>query len=174
MTMRYYDFHDSPHGRMLLVASDDGLTGVYFDGQKYHPQLEAGWRHDARHAPLRQAKRELAEYFDGERKRFETALAPEGTPFQRAVWKAISTVGFGKTITYGELAQRAGCPGSARAAGAATGRNPISIIVPCHRIVGSNGSLTGYAGGLEKKRALLALEGATADLLPAAGTTTQS
>ena len=76
------------------------------------------------------------------------ALAPEGTPFQRSVWKAISTVGFGKTIAYGELAQRAGCPGSARAAGAATGRNPIGIIVPCHRIVGSNGSLTGYAGGL--------------------------
>ena len=171
--MRYYDFYDSPHGRMLLVASDDGLTGVYFDGQKYHPQFEAGWRHDARHAPLRQAKRELAEYFGGERKRFETALAPEGTPFQRAVWKAISTVGFGKTITYGALAQLAGSSGSARAAGAATGRNPIGIIIPCHRIVGSNGSLTGYAGGLERKRALLALEGAnaespTADLLPAA------
>ena len=171
--MRYYDFYDSPHGRMLLVASDDGLTGVYFDGQKYHPQLEAGWRHDARHAPLRHARRELSEYFGGERKRFETALAPEGTPFQRAVWNAISTVAFGKTITYGELAQRAGCSGSARAAGAATGRNPIGIIVPCHRIVGSDGSLTGYAGGLERKRALLALEGATAesptaDLLPAA------
>jgi methylated-DNA-[protein]-cysteine S-methyltransferase len=173
MTMRYYDFYDSPHGRMLLVASDDGLTGVYFDGQKYHPQIEAGWRHDARCAPLRQAKRELAEYFGAERRRFETALAPEGTPFQRAVWKAISAVGFGKTITYGELARQAGCPGSARAAGAATGRNPIGIIVPCHRIIGSNGSLTGYAGGLERKRALLALEGATAksptaDLLPAA------
>ena len=166
--MRYYDFYDSPHGRMLLVASDDGLTGVYFDGQKYHPQLEAGWRHDARHAPLRQAKCELAEYFGGERKRFETALAPEGTPFQCAVWKAISTVGFGKTITYGELARRAGFPGSARAAGAATGRNPIGIIVPCHRIVGSNGSLTGYAGGLEKKRALLALESGIPDLLSAA------
>lgn len=170
--MRCYDLYESPYGRILLVASDAGLSGVYFDGQKYHPQLEAGWRHDARHAPLRQAKRELAEYFGGERKRFETALAPEGTPFQCTVWKAISTVDFGITITYGELARRAGFPDSARAAGAATGRNPIGIIVPCHRIVGSNGSLTGYAGGLEKKRALLALEGAhaespTADLLPA-------
>lgn len=161
--MRYYDLYESPHGRILLVASDKGLSGVYFDGQKYHPQLAAGWRHDARHAPLRQAKRELAEYFGGERKRFETALAPEGTSFQCAVWKAISTVDFGTTITYGELARRAGSPGSARAAGAATGRNPIGIIVPCHRIVGSNGSLTGYAGGLEKKRALLALEGANAE-----------
>jgi methylated-DNA-[protein]-cysteine S-methyltransferase len=84
------------------------------------------------------------------------------------VWKAISTVGFGKTITYGELARRAGCPGSARAAGAATGRNPIGIIVPCHRIVGSNGSLTGYAGGLDRKRALLALESGIPDLLAAA------
>jgi methylated-DNA-[protein]-cysteine S-methyltransferase len=171
--MRCYDFYESPHGRILLVASNAGLSGVYFNGQKYHPQLEATWRHDTGNALLRQAKRELAEYFGGERKRFEIALAPEGSPFQRQVWKAISTVEFGTTITYGELARRAGCPGSARAAGAATGRNPIGIIVPCHRIVGSNGALTGYAGGLDKKRALLALEGATtqsrtADLLRAA------
>ena len=165
--MHYYDYYESPHGRMLLVASGEGLSGVYFDHQKYLPQVE-GWRCDARHAPLRQAKQELSEYFGGERKRFETALAPEGTPFQLAVWKAISTVGFGKTITYGELARRAGCPGSARAAGAATGRNPIGIIVPCHRIVGSNGSLTGYAGGLDRKRALLSLESGIPELLAAA------
>jgi len=126
------------------------------------------WRRDARHAPLRQAKSELAEYFGGERERFETALAPVGTRFQRSVWKAISTVGFGETISYRELARRAGCAGSERAAGAATGRNPISIIVPCHRIVGSNGSLTGYAGGLERKRALLALESGIQELLAAA------
>ena len=166
--MCYYDFYESPHGQMLLVAADEGLSGVYFDGQKYLPRVEPEWRRDARHAPLRQAKRELAEYFGGERERFETALAPEGTPFQRSVWKAISTVGFGETITYGELASRAGCAGSARAAGAATGRNPISIIVPCHRIVGSNGNLTGYAGGLDRKRALLALESGIPDLLAAA------
>ena len=123
---------------------------------------------DARHAPLRQAKRELAEYFHGERKRFETALAPEGTPFQRSIWNAISTVDFGTTITYGELAGRAGFPGSARAAGAATGRNPLTILVPCHRIVGSSGGLTGYAGGLARKRALLALESGIPELLSAA------
>ncbi len=163
--MRYYDFYDSPQGRMLLVANDEGLCGVYFDGQKYHPQVAPQWRRDAHHALLRQTQRELAEYFGGERKRFETALAPEGTPFQRAVWKAISSVGFGHTITYGELAIRAGCPGSARAAGAATGRNPVGIIVPCHRIVGANGSLTGYAGGLDRKRALLALESGIPELL---------
>src|SRR5713226_2590874 len=128
--MRYYDIYESPQGRMLLVASGEGLSGVYFDGQKYLPQVEPDWRRDARHAPLRQAKRELAEYFGGERKRFEPAPAPEGTPFQQAVWKAISAVGFGKTITYSELALHAGFPGCARAAGAATGRNPIGIIVP--------------------------------------------
>ena len=166
--MHYYDLYESPHGEMLLVANGAGLAGVYFDSQKYLPQVEQDWRRDARHAPLRQAKRELAEYFGGERKRFETALAPEGTPFQRSVWKAISSVGFGDTITYAELARRAGFPGSARAAGAATGRNPISIIVPCHRIVGSNGRLTGYAGGLDRKRALLALESGIPELLAAA------
>jgi methylated-DNA-[protein]-cysteine S-methyltransferase len=166
--MHYYDLYESPHGQMLLVANGEGLSGVYFAGQKYLPQVEPDWRWDARHAPLCQAKRELTEYFGGERKRFETALAPEGTPFQQALWKAISTVGFGKTITYSELALHAGFPGSARAAGAATGRNPISIIVPCHRIVGSNGSLTGYAGGLDRKRALLALESGIPELLAAA------
>ena len=170
MNMRYYDFYDSPHGRMLLVATDEGLKGVYFDGQKYHPRPEAEWRSEPGHPILRQAARELAAYFGGERRGFTTPLAPAGTPFQRAVWRAISTVAFGRTITYGELARRCGYPGSSRAAGAATGRNPLTIVVPCHRIVGSDGSLTGYAGGLERKRALLALEGAraespTADLL---------
>ena len=161
--MRYYDIYESPHGRMLLVATEDGVSGVYFNRQKYFPDTKKEWKRDGRHAPLKQLKRELQEYFAGKRKRFEVALDPDGTPFQRSVWKAISTVGFGKTITYGELAARAGCPGSARAAGAATGRNPVGIIVPCHRIVGSNGSLTGYAGGLNRKRALLVLEGVGRD-----------
>lgn len=165
--MKRYDFYDSPHGRMLLVAGGDGLAGVYFDGQKYHPGLDPGWRRDAGHAPLAQAKRELAEYFAGERRRFETPLAAEGTPFQQSVWRAISGVAFGDTITYDALARSAGCPGSARAAGAATGRNPLTILVPCHRIVGANGSLTGYAGGLARKRALLALESGIPELLPA-------
>jgi methylated-DNA-[protein]-cysteine S-methyltransferase len=164
MNMRYYDTFQSPQGRMLLVANDDGVSGVYFVGQKYFPEKEKEWKRDPDHAPLRQVKRELAEYFAGKRKRFEVALAPEGTPFQRSVWKAISSVGFGKTLTYAELAGKAGFPGSARAAGAATGRNPISVIVPCHRIVGSDGSLTGYAGGLNRKRALLVLEGVECEL----------
>jgi methylated-DNA-[protein]-cysteine S-methyltransferase len=159
MTMRYYDTYESPHGKMLLVATEDGIAGIYFDGQKYFPKKEKEWKRDPDHAPLKKAKRELQEYFAGRRKQFEVALDPEGTPFQRSVWKAISRVAFGRTISYGELARLAGEPGSARAAGAATGRNPISIIVPCHRIMGADGSLTGYAGGLNRKRALLALEG---------------
>lgn len=157
--MLAYDTYQGPQGPMLIAATEKGLAGVYFKGQKHFPKTR-NWRRDARHPVLRQAKRELAEYFAGKRRRFEVRLDPEGTPFQRAVWKAISRIGFGRTTTYGALAAKAGRPGSARAAGAATGRNPIGIIVPCHRIVGANGSLTGYAGGLNRKRALLALEGA--------------
>jgi methylated-DNA-[protein]-cysteine S-methyltransferase len=158
MSMRYYDVYDSPQGRMLLVASAAGLSGAYFDGQKYLPKQADGWKRSSEHAPLARAKQQLEAYFAGRLRRFELPLDPDGTPFQRAVWTAISSVLFGETISYGELARRAGRAGSARAAGAATGRNPIGIIVPCHRIVGSNGSLTGYAGGLERKQALLALE----------------
>lgn len=157
--MLYYDYYQSPRGRILLVADDRTLRGVYFAGQKYHPRIDKKWKRTGEHEPLCRAKHELSEYFGGKRRRFTIKLAPQGTPFQRAVWKAIAGVRFGQTIAYAELAERAGYPGSARAAGAATGRNPIGIIVPCHRIVGSNGSLTGYAGGLAKKRALLALEG---------------
>jgi methylated-DNA-[protein]-cysteine S-methyltransferase len=156
--MTYYDYYTSPQGRMLLVADDKAITSVSFIGQKYAPRVARDWAHDGRHAPIARAKRELAEYFAGRRTRFSVKLAPHGTPFQRKVWQAIARVGFGKTIAYAELARRAGRAGSARAAGAATGRNPIGVIVPCHRIVGSNGALTGYAGGLAKKRALLALE----------------
>ena len=155
--MLAYDQFETPQGTMLATATDNGLAGVYFKGQKHFPK-QRDWRRDARHPMLRQAKRELAEYFAGRRKRFDVALDPQGSVFQRSIWKAISKVGFGRTLTYGELAQRAGHPGSARAAGAATGRNPLSVIVPCHRIMGANGSLTGYAGGLSRKRALLELE----------------
>jgi methylated-DNA-[protein]-cysteine S-methyltransferase len=168
MIMTCYDVFDGPQGGMLLIASDEGLAGVHFARQKHHPGLRKEWKRDPQNKLLKQAKRELLEYFAGRRKRFEVALAPEGTAFQRAVWKAIAKVGFGETISYGELARRAGHPGSARAAGAATGRNPIGIIVPCHRIMGADGSLTGYAGGLARKRALLALEGIGRDLLSAA------
>lgn len=157
--MLSFDQFETPQGTMLVTATGKGLAGVYFKGQKHFPKKRE-WRRDARHPVLRQARRELMEYFAGKRQRFDVALDPQGTVFQRSIWKAISKVGFGRTLTYGELAQRAGHAGSARAAGAATGRNPLSIIVPCHRIMGSGGSLTGYAGGLGRKRALLSLEGA--------------
>ena len=166
--MYYYDYYESPCGRMLVVATDHALAGIHFEGEKYYPPIGADWRHDGSPALLRRTIRELTEYFAGERKRFDIPLAPEGTRFQQSVWRAIGTVGFGETITYGELARRAGCPSSVRAAGAATGRNPLTIVVPCHRIIGANGSLTGYAGGLHRKRALLALESGIPDLLSAA------
>ena len=157
--MRYYDTYDSPIGGMLLAATEAGLAGVYFDRQKHHPGKGRDWERDPANPHLKRAKAQLAEYFAGKRKKFDVALDPAGTDYQKAIWKAIYGVPFGQTISYGELARRAGFPEGARAAGAATGRNPIGIIVPCHRIMGANGSLTGYAGGLNKKRALLALEG---------------
>jgi methylated-DNA-[protein]-cysteine S-methyltransferase len=166
--LHHYDTFDSPCGPMLLVASDAGLAGVYFDRQKYLPRLGAAWRHAPAHALLQKTKKQLREYFAGDRREFDLPLDPAGTPFQRAVWKAIGRVPYGHTITYAELAKRAGHPEGPRAAGAATGRNPISVIVPCHRIVGTDGSLTGYAGGIPRKRALLKLESGTRDLLLAA------
>jgi methylated-DNA-[protein]-cysteine S-methyltransferase len=113
---------------------------------------------------LRDCVRQVAEYFAGTRRRFELALGAEGTPFQRRVWDQIARIPYGKTITYADLAARSGAPGSARAAGAATGRNPLAIVVPCHRVVGARGELTGYAGGVPRKARLLALEGAREEL----------
>lgn len=156
--MRYFHFHESPLGRMLLVSTADALCGLYFVGQRHYPRIDTAWREDAWQRPIRAATRQLGQYFACEREQFSIRLAPEGTPFQRAVWEAIASVHYGKTISYAQLAQRAGHPKGARAAGTATGRNPISIIIPCHRIVGSDGSLTRYGGGLARKRALLALE----------------
>jgi len=156
--MKRYDYYDSPCGRLLLVADGEALCGVYFTGQKHMREIEADWIRDSRSPVIVRTKRQLDDYFQGKRRIFDIPLAAPGTPFQRAVWNAIGGVAFGETISYAELARRAGRPGSARAAGAATGRNPIGIIVPCHRIVGADGSLAGYAGGTDRKRALLALE----------------
>jgi len=157
-TIVHFDFVDSPLGRLRLTAVRDGLTGIGFDGDRYAPPQDPAWVRDATFPVLRRAAAQLRAYFALEQDAFDLPLSPAGTAFQRAVWKAISTVRAGETISYAELARRAGHPGSARAVGAATGRNPLAIVVPCHRIVGSDGSLTGYAGGLDRKRALLALE----------------
>ena len=150
----------TPLGTLVATAAGGALTGLYFDGQQHFPSIGADWREDADAPPLRECARQLGEYFRGRREAFDLPLAPEGTPFQRRVWNEIARIRYGETLTYAQLARRAGAPGSARAAGAATGRNPLSIIVPCHRVVGSDGSLTGYAGGLERKTRLLEIEGA--------------
>jgi methylated-DNA-[protein]-cysteine S-methyltransferase len=165
---------DSPLGPMLAVASGDALKVIDFEDARGVPTIAPHWIADARQPLLRACARQLAEYFAGERAGFDLPLAPDGTPFQQAIWTAIRTVPAGATITYRELAARAGRPDSIRAAGTATGRNPLAIVIPCHRIIGSDGSLTGYAGGLERKRSLLALEAKFAPvprLAPAAGAT---
>jgi methylated-DNA-[protein]-cysteine S-methyltransferase len=158
----HYDRVASPLGTMLLIARGDALAGIHFDGGRYEPAMGADWQRTKDHPVLRAAQAQLDLYFAGARTTFDLPLAPMGTAFQRAVWAAIGTVPYGATIAYRELAARAGRPGSIRAAGTATGRNPWTIVVPCHRIVGADGALTGYAGGVDRKRALLALEARTA------------
>jgi methylated-DNA-[protein]-cysteine S-methyltransferase len=156
--IRYARFA-SPLGTILATAADGALTSINFVDAKYTPVIGGDWIEDPASPPLRECARQLGEFFAGERGAFDLALAPVGTPFQKRVWQEIARVPYGETITYAQLAQRAGSAGSARAAGSATGRNPIAIAIPCHRIVGTDGSLTGYAGGLERKTKLLELEG---------------
>ena len=157
-TLIYFDHIDTPLGTMLLASDGVALTGAWFDGERYPPKIDERWQRRRDLPVLQRATAMLAEYFDGARKVFDIALAPAGTTFRRAVWDEIYRVPYGETIAYRDLAARTGRPDAVRAAGAATGRNPLSIFVPCHRIVGADGSLTGYAGGLDRKRALLALE----------------
>jgi len=155
--IRYARFA-TPLGSMLATAKDGALTGLYFDRQRYAPAIGSDWIEDAGARPLEECARQVREYFEGKRKSFALPLAPDGSQFQRRVWLEIARIPHGETISYAELARRAGAAGSARAAGAATGRNPISIVIPCHRILGANGSLTGYAGGVARKAKLLELE----------------
>jgi methylated-DNA-[protein]-cysteine S-methyltransferase len=148
---------------MLAAAEGDALTGLWFEGQRWFPEIDDNWRRDDALPLFADVARQLDEYFTGRRRVFDVPLAPRGsrsTPFQRAVWSAIAAVPLGATATYRSLAASCGNARGVRAAGAATGRNPISLLIPCHRIIGSDGSLTGYAGGLERKRALLAHEAA--------------
>ncbi len=150
----------TPAGTLFAPAVDGAITGIYFEQQQYFPDITDDWIEDGNAAPVPECARQIREYFDGTRTEFDLPLAPAGTDFQRRVWQQIARIPFGKTISYAELAKRAGAQGSARAAGAATGRNPITLVVPCHRVVGSDGSLTGYAGGLPRKTKLLQIEGA--------------
>jgi methylated-DNA-[protein]-cysteine S-methyltransferase len=149
----------TPLGQMTLAATAHGLAGAWFDGQAHHPgPLAAPMLNDNRF--LAQATREVAEYFEARRQHFDVPLDPQGTKFQLAVWQVLRSIPCGALHRYGEIARLLGKPDAARAVGAAVGRNPISVIVPCHRVVGQDGSLTGYAGGLPRKASLLRLEGA--------------
>ena len=149
---------DTALGRVFATARGAALTGLYFEGGRHAPAIDPAWREHPAHPALAACAKQLHEYLAGSRVDFDLPLAPEGTPFQQAVWREIARVPYGTTLTYAELAHRAGAAGAARAAGAATGRNPLSIVVPCHRIVGAAGALTGYAGGLERKARLLDIE----------------
>jgi methylated-DNA-[protein]-cysteine S-methyltransferase len=152
---------DTPLGIVLLAATDRGLAGAWFDRQRHWPD-ESGWQRDDRHPVLREAAAQLADYFAGSRDRFDLPLdLSHGTAFQQSVWQALLAIPRGRTTSYGALGASVGKPAAVRAVGAAVGRNPISVIVPCHRVLGSDGSLTGYAGGLARKTALLELEGAS-------------
>lgn len=148
---------DTPLGRVCLARTARGLAGLWFEGQKHHPgELACPHRDDD--PLLAETARQLGQYFAGERSAFDLPLDLRGTPFQQSVWQALLRIPAGSTRSYGEIAMAVGAPAAARAVGAAVGRNPASLLVPCHRVLGRDGSLTGYAGGVQRKRALLALE----------------
>ena len=149
----------SPVGTLTLVATDEGLAGILWENDwPNRTPVEIGARADS-HPVLMETERQLNEYFSGRRKEFALTLDVDGTPFQRRVWNALRTIPFGETRSYGEIATQIGNPAAMRAVGAANGRNPVSIVVPCHRVIGSTGKLTGFGGGLEAKAQLLELEG---------------
>ncbi len=152
--------YDSPLGPMIVAATRRGLAGVWFEGQRHLPDTSR-WPVDDAHPVLRQAVAQLAGYFAGRRTTFDLPLDLQGgTPFQQSVWAALLKIPAGGTLSYARLSEGIGKPAAVRAVGAAVGRNPLSVVVPCHRVLGADGALTGYAGGLERKTALLQLEGA--------------
>ena len=164
---RYWCETDTPVGRLLLAGDAQALRRVYFQSGAHPMRPAPEWREDV--TPFARVLAQLGEYFAGTRRAFRLRLAPAGTAFQLAVWEALRAIPYGQTVSYAELARRLGNAGSARAVGLANGANPLPIIVPCHRVIGADGSLTGFGGGLHTKRALLSLEGAAcvADLFSA-------
>ena len=153
----------SPLGNIIIAATNKGLAGLWFEGQRHIPKELIGptvWPSDPDHPVLKKVSQQLRDYFAGHRTQFDIPLdLAYGTVFQQSVWQALLKIPRGGTASYSEVSSRIGNPAAVRAVGAAIGRNPVSIIVPCHRVVGANGSLTGYAGGLDRKSALLRLEG---------------
>ncbi|MEU0006743.1 methylated-DNA--[protein]-cysteine S-methyltransferase [Streptomyces sp. NPDC006314] len=161
--MKRHTVIDSPYGPLTLVADADGaLCGLYMAGQRHRPPEEGFGPRDDHPSTFAAAEEQLSAYFAGELTEFTVELALSGTPFQRNVWERLARIPYGETRTYGELAETLGNPQASRAVGLANGRNPIGIIIPCHRVVGADGSLTGYGGGLDRKRQLLDFERGTA------------
>lgn len=152
----YYHYLETPIGKLLLAGTGEALTLLGFPSGSMARRHEPGWKQDA--APFRQASTQLGEYFAGQRQDFDLPLAPQGTPFQQQVWATLQDIPFGETWSYGQLAAQIGKPLASRAVGAANGLNPIPVIIPCHRVIGANGKLTGFGGGLDTKRYLLNLE----------------
>jgi methylated-DNA-[protein]-cysteine S-methyltransferase len=151
-----YDYYDAPIGRLLLVRDDEGLRHIAFESGRHPTPVQAHWQPAPAH--FDDARAQLDAYFAGTLHAFDLPLAPRGTPFQQHVWHALRAIPYGTTTSYGEIARRLGEPHAMRAVGAANGRNPLPIIVPCHRVIGADGSLTGFGGGLPVKRFLLDLE----------------
>lgn len=152
-------FVDSPVGPLRLAADETGLRLIEFPDPRHPVSPDDDWE-EGDNAVLATARMQLGDYFAGRRRTFELPLAPQGTEFQQRVWRALRTIPYGATISYRDLAERIGKPSAMRAVGAANGRNPLPIVVPCHRVIGADGTLTGFGGGLPTKRFLLELEGA--------------
>ena len=156
--MNAFSYFESPIGRLLLTSDGTALTGLYMEPSR-KAQCTDGWLEDVTVAPLSATVRQLTEYFEGTRREFDLPLRLQGTVFQQRVWRQLTEIPYGQTWSYGQLAERIDKPSASRAVGLANGRNPISILVPCHRVIGADGSLTGYGGGIERKRWLLVHEG---------------
>ncbi len=156
--MNTFTYLASPIGELLLTSDGKHLTGLYMEPSR-KSQSVRGWVNEPTNEPLAATVRQLTEYFAGTRRLFDLPLRLAGTAFQQRVWRELTEIPYGETWSYGQLAKRIGNPSASRAVGLANGRNPISILVPCHRVIGANGSLTGYGGGLERKQWLLAHEG---------------
>jgi methylated-DNA-[protein]-cysteine S-methyltransferase len=155
----YYKTMKSPLGNLKIVATDKGLAAILWENDDPKRVRLSPLQESKTHPVLLETESQLKSYFEGKRTEFSVKLDPRGTPFQTEVWKALSEIPFGETRSYGQIAQRIGRPSAVRAVGAANGRNPISIVVPCHRVIGASGKLTGFAGGLDAKELLLTLEG---------------
>ena len=153
---------DSPIGELLMTGDGEQLQRLHMQGARHPTRVGADWVRDSE--PFADLCEQLDQYFGGERREFDLDLDPHGSEFELRVWRALRQIPYGETESYGQLAERIGHPGSARAVGTANGRNPIAVVIPCHRVIGADGSLTGYAGGLERKRLLLDLEAPLAQL----------